>query len=451
MLLPLTRDMDRGSHEPPPYARWSAALLELREALERQPAAPPGHLLDYLEGIAPAHQPGALQDLIAEHLRATWRMGRGLLLERYVELFGARFDDLAQAATLPAELIEDEYLARHALPGGDAPSLADYERRFPGRSDAIVPLRRRLLGGRYVKLRRLGLGATAEVWEARDRLGDRLVAIKQLRSEWAGQTEALRCFRREAEVTGRLDHRGIVEVHEFVQGQGAPPYLVMGLVRGRTLSELIKDYHYPRACRTRQEQRALWSGLLDAFETTCEAVAHAHSRDVLHRDLKAGNVQVEAGRGAVVLDWGLATRGGARAAEDGAGAVGTPEYMAPEQVHGHADERSDVFGLGALLHEMLTGRPLRSWANGKRPSDWRRIVLEEPLVPPRRRNPRAPRSLSSVCLEALAVDPDQRLKSAADLLREISLHRAGAAPRRRSGRLRRLGAFLEWAGLDRLP
>ena len=451
MLLPLIRDAELETREPPPYARWGAVTGELRADLEREPGRPGALLLEYLEGIEPAHHAEALQDLIAEHLRLTWRRGGRILLEAYVRLFGARFEVLARTAALPAELIEDEFLARCALPGGDAPALAEYERRFPGRPEALAPLRRRLLGERYVKLTRLGRGAAGEVWEARDRRAEQLVAIKQLRPEWAEQPQVLDSFAREAAITASLDHPGIVPVLEFVREPDSAPYLVMGLVRGRPLSDLIGDYHHPKLCRTRREKRELWHGLLDAFETLCAATAHAHSRGVLHRDLKPGNVRVEPGGAAVILDWGLATRVHDAAREEPTDAIGTPECMAPEQVEGRADERSDVFGLGAILHELLTGRPLRTWATGTRPPDWKRVVLERPLIPPRRLNARVPRDLERLCQGTLALDPDQRPASAMVLLRGLREHREGGAPSAGNSLLRHSRRLLRRAGLDRIP
>lgn len=468
MLLPLIRSLDLERRQLPPHTRWGAATGELLEDLDRTPDQPIASLVEYLEGIDSAHHAEALQDLIAEHLRFSWRRGESVWLEDYVALFGDRFDVLARLEALPAELVEDEFLARCSQLGAEPPTIEEYERRFPGRTDVITPLRMRLLSGRYVKLRRLGRGIAGEVWEARDCVArdsvardsvardsvardsvardsvardsgsDSLVAIKQLRPEWAGRPEALMCFAQEAEITAGLEHGGIVQVHDFVREEGVPPYLVMELVRGHPLSDCIRDYHYPKVCRSRRERRDLWRALLGYFEALCAALSHAHARGVLHRDLKAGNVVIESNGRAVILDWGLATRAGSGAA---ASALGTPEYMPPEQVHGRADERSDVFGLGAILHEMLTGRPLRSWTGGARPSDWRRVVLEEPTLAPRHWNPRVRKRIEATCLQAVAPDPELRHQSVDELLRALTESRAGSGNARH--RLRHL--------LERVP
>ncbi len=431
MLLPLIRSLDLERRQLPPHTRWGEATGDLLEDLERTPEQPAASLIEYLEGIEPAHHAEALQDLIAEHLRFRWRRGEGARLEDYVALFGDRFDVLARLEALPADLVEDEFLARCSQLGAEPPTIEEYERRFSGRTDVITPLRMRLLAGRYVKLRRLGRGITGEVWEARDCESDVLVAIKQLRPEWAGRPEALACFSDEAEITASLEHPGIVQVHDFVREDGVPPYLVMELVRGRPLSELIRDYHYPKVCRSRREKRDLWRALLGYVDPLCAAMSHAHARGVLHRDLKAGNVVIEAEGRAVILDWGLATR--SRSGDVG-GVLGTPECMAPEQACGRADERSDVFGLGSILHELLTGRPLRSWEGGVRPSDWMRVVLAEPTRAPRHWNPRIPARLEAVCLQAVAPDSERRHQSVEALrraLRECMAGSGGACQRLR--------------------
>ena len=418
MILPgLVRQAQRGSREPPPRARWEAALRELRARLARDPDLAIGHLCDYLDGIPPEDAPEAAQDLIAEHLDCAWRSGRRTYLEDYAVAFGARFQSLASPAALPAELVEDEFLARHALPGGDAPSLEEYRGRFPGRRDVRALLERRCLReGRYVKLGRLGRGALAEVWEARDRQLHRLVAVKEPRAELAVSDEILRRFLEEAAIATRLDHPGIVGVHEVFL-EGGVPHCVMRLVRGRSLAERIRELHHPATFRARSETRLLRTELLRSFAAVCGAVAHAHSRGVVHRDLKAGNVMVGPLGETAVLDWGMATlmKAGSVTGE----IAGTPEHMPPEQAGGRADARSDVFGLGAVLYEVLTGAPPHEWPRGVRPLDWERTVREARVIRPRKCSPGVPRALEAICLTALARDPRDRYPGAREVLRSL--------------------------------
>jgi serine/threonine-protein kinase len=164
--------------------------------------------------------------------------------------------------------------------------------------------------------------------------------------------------------------------------------------------------------------------LLEAFASTCEAVAHAHAGRVLHLDLKPGNVLLDAEGGhAVVIDWGACRcAGGERTAGP---LAGTPDYMAPEQADGSGDERSDVFGLGAILHELLTGRPPRSWPGGSRPPHWREIVREVRVSAPRSRGPSYARDLVAICRKALAHDPRDRYPGAADLAQDVRRHLSG--------------------------
>ncbi|MAG58961.1 MAG: hypothetical protein CMJ83_21955 [Planctomycetes bacterium] len=407
MLPVIVRQAERGVRTLPPHVRWGAAITELREDLEGDPDRGPACLGEYLEGIPEGDAPEAIQDLVAAHLDVSWRKGCGRPLEDYVEVFAARFSVLRSPADIPAELVEDEFLVRHALPGGDAPRLAEYARRFPGRPEVMTLLERRCLsGGRYVKLRKLGQGAMGEVWEARDPASPRLVAIKQPRADLVDAPQAIERFVAEARLTLGLDHPGVVAADELVQDEGAAPYLVMKLFCGEPLSARIQDYHHPTTIRTRAARRCLFDELLQGLVTVCDAVAHAHSRGVLHQDLKPGNVLIGSAGAAAVLDWGMAI------ACDDRTIVGTPEYMAPEQADGKADASSDVFGLGAILYEVLTGRPPHQWGGGERPGDWRRVVREAAVERPRRRSSRVPRALERICLTALAQDHSARFPDA---------------------------------------
>ncbi len=428
MILPaVVRQAEQGAHELPPYTRWGAALHELREELARDPDMPLDRLPQYLERIATEDESQAIQDLVAEHLGATWRCGRGCLLETYVEVLGGRWESLASLAVLPAELVEDEFLARHALPGGDAPPTEEYAGRFHGRPEVMAALEGRCLRrGRYVKLRTLGRGAVGRVWEARDRHVQRLVAIKELRAELSDVPEIRRRFIEEAAITARFDHPGIARVHELVQDDGGAPHYVMELVEGGSLGERIRAYHHPQVVRRWRETRRLELELLRSFAMVCDAVAHAHEHGVLHRDLKPGNVMVGCCGETVILDWGMATQ-----MDDASGTalpptsrgpgapVGTPEYMPPEQTSGAGDARSDVFGLGAVLYEVLVGCPPHQWTGGVRPADWQRVVRAAQVMRPRQGSSKVPRPLESICLRALALDPLERYPSARAMLQPL--------------------------------
>jgi tetratricopeptide (TPR) repeat protein len=231
--------------------------------------------------------------------------------------------------------------------------------------------------GHYRPVAFIGRGGVGDVFLYHDPQMDRELAVKVLRAEHRGNPDAVRRFRHEARITARLQHPNVVPVHAMERTADGRPYFTMKLVRGRTLADLLAERASPAQDLPR---------FLTIFEQVCQAVAYAHSQGVIHRDLKPHNVMVGAFAEVQVMDWGLAkvvgpvaegeatpagpeTWAAARppAGEDGetqptrAGQVmGTLAYMPPEQARGEVeqvDRRSDVFGLGAILCEVLTGHP----------------------------------------------------------------------------------------------
>src|SRR5580698_944759 len=208
----------------------------------------------------------------------------------------------------------------------------------------------------YAELARGGMG---RIHPATDRNLLRHVALKRLDKELAKESFYRDGFIAEAQITGQLEHPNIVPVHELTLDDHGVPYFTMKLVQGVSLHRWLRDPSRPVGSSERLEQG------LDIFVKVCDAVAYAHHRGVIHRDIKPENIMV-AGFGQVYLmDWGLArlskTRpaSGEMAQMEAPGPVGTPGYMAPEQARGNPaemDERSDVFGLGALLYEIVSGK-----------------------------------------------------------------------------------------------
>ncbi len=287
---------------------------------------------------------------------------------------------------------------------------------------------------RYVLTGLHATGGIGRVWLARDvRLG-RDVALKELLPEQAGDAGARGRFLKEAQVTGQLEHPGIVPVYELGHGPGGgPPFYTMRFVRGHTLSEAARAFHHHRLAGREEPLELL--ALLNAFVVVCNTVAYAHSRGVIHRDLKGQNVVLGDFGEVILLDWGLAKLVGRPEAEaeaapvvlDGTGAdhtvqgtaLGTPAYMAPEQAAGRLDRidrHTDVYGLGAILYEVLTGQP--PFTGGDTQAVLRQVRDERP-VPPRQRWPEVPPALESVCLRALAKDPAARHAAAADLAHAV--------------------------------
>jgi tetratricopeptide (TPR) repeat protein/tRNA A-37 threonylcarbamoyl transferase component Bud32 len=287
---------------------------------------------------------------------------------------------------------------------------------------------------RYTLTRLHAQGGIGQIWLARDETLGREVALKELRPERAASPAVWARFLEEARITGQLEHPGIVPVYELTPpADHQQPFYTMRFVRGRTLAEAVRDYHRRRSAG---EAGAVdFQALLQALVGVCNAVAYAHARGVLHRDLKPLNVVLGDYGEVIVLDWGLAklvdrpedTLTPAVAVEhpEGRGetaagqTLGTPAYMAPEQAQGRwdaVDRRSDVYGLGAILYEVLAGRPP---FDGSDTAEVLRKVSQEPPERPRQHNPEAPRALEAVCLKTLAKRPAARYATATELAREV--------------------------------
>ncbi|MCB9736708.1 MAG: protein kinase [Deltaproteobacteria bacterium] len=263
----------------------------------------------------------------------------------------------------------------------------------------------------------VGSGGIGRVLRAVDTHLGREVAVKELRAErlGAGLDVAEQRFVEEARVTGGLEHPSIIPVHELGRRADGSLYYTMKLVRGRTLEQAIAE-------AAGLEGRL---ALLGHFLGLCQAVAYAHEKAVIHRDLKPANVMVGAFGETIVIDWGLARIGGHRRATEMGKPLGTPAYMSPEQALGQQDlvgKPADVWGLGAILYELLTGRPPFSGASA---ADVLAQVLQQPLRPVRAREPNAPRELVAICERALTRDIATRYPDAKALAAEVQAYLVG--------------------------
>jgi serine/threonine-protein kinase len=205
----------------------------------------------------------------------------------------------------------------------------------------------------------LGRGGIGRIHAATDRNLLRHVAMKRIDRKLAEVPMYREGFIAEAQMTGQLEHPNIVPVHELSVGDNGIPYFTMKLVQGTGLDVWLRDPFRPPGSTDRLEEG------LEIFLKVCDAVAYAHHRGVIHRDLKPENIMIASFGQVYLMDWGLArltkTRpaSGSRSQMEAHGAVGTPHYMAPEQARGNPaemDERSDIFGLGAVLYEIVSGR-----------------------------------------------------------------------------------------------
>ncbi len=251
----------------------------------------------------------------------------------------------------------------------------------------------------YDLLGELGRGGMAVVFKARQQSLHRIVALKMILAGTRASAEELARFRIEAEAVAQLQHPHIVQIYEIGQHNGCP-YYSLEFAEGGSLAQKLDGRPWPA------EQAAR------LIETLAQAVHAAHQQGIVHRDLKPGNVLLTATGHPKVTDFGVAKRLDSNLGHTRTGAVvGTPGYMAPEQAEGKraVGPAADVYSLGAILYELLTGRPP---FKGDTPLDTvLRVVSEEP-IPPRRLQPSVPRHLETICLKCLEKDPRRRYASA---------------------------------------
>ncbi len=270
----------------------------------------------------------------------------------------------------------------------------------------------------------LGEGGMAVVYDAHDPALDRTVAVKVMRPTLAADADLRARFLHEARILGQLEHPGIVPVFAAGALPGHGLFYAMKKVRGRTLREVLRDMQ-PRDFQDPSHT----ARLTDIFEHVCQTIAYAHAQGILHRDLKPENVMVDEFGVVVVLDWGLSKKLHAVAEEHGilateAGVVkGTPAYMSPEQASGSTEEmdfRTDVFSLGIILYEILTGS--LPFSGHSRTEVMERVLHHEPPSP-RTLNRKAGRALAAICMKALSKDPASRYPTAQELADDIGRYR----------------------------
>lgn len=443
-----------------------------------------------LESLSPAQ---ARQiDQACDRFEQAWQQGERPDLETYVQ----DAPSALQSALLRQLLLLDwDYRQR----AGELPQTVDYEAQFPEHGDLIASVSRELAQpngeltwlrsvdaylppvpepgfprpdtahamktgaepfvGRYELVREIGHGGIGVVFRGRDSLLGRELAIKVLRETYRNQPEARRRFIAEARIGSRLQHPAIVPVYELGWFSEQRPYITMRLVEGRTLAGLLRDRSHVNQDLPR------WLGI---FVQVCQAMAYAHAQRIVHRDLKPANIMVGKFGEVQVMDWGFAKQlpaadetlfedddlpplrrevgpaepGGALTATQYGIVMGTPAYMPPEQARGERDlidPRADVFALGAILCEILTGNApyvgsdaeevCRQAARGDLQSAYDRLEacgVEESL-----------RGLARRCL---AVNRNARPPDAGVLAQEIAVYLASAQERLKQAQLDRVAA-----------
>ncbi|QDU03670.1 Serine/threonine-protein kinase PknD [Gimesia chilikensis] len=297
-------------------------------------------------------------------------------------------------------------------------------------------------------------GGMGQVWIAYDEILQREIALKELKSSMSDSTRNRERFFREAQLTGELDHPGVVPVYQYsADEESGQFYYTMRFIKGRTFTQHIHEYHSQYDASSKTGVTAELIRLLSKFVSLCQTIAYAHSRQIIHRDLKGDNVILGDFGEVIVLDWGLAKKlgdplfdadretvispAGEEAVENLSETMqgeklGTPAYMAPEQATGRIDQidfRTDVYCLSAILYEILTDQPPFS---GRSIVEVLDLVIHSTPKPPGKRVPGIPAELEQICLKGLSKNRDQRQQSARELANQVQTWISERAERKRT-------------------
>jgi serine/threonine-protein kinase len=434
----------------------------------------------------PRQEPGTLPlslarhvDALCCHFEAGWKNASAARERPCIEDYLRDVPEPAHSTLVQELVLLDAYYRRRS---GEVPQVEEYRRRFPDLPpqfqleappgspfQATPALTASPDGhtlpvwagetGRYQLSGEITRGGMGAILQGRDLLLGRELAVKVLLDAHRCDPSLVRRFHEEAQIGGQLQHPGIVPVYDLAQFADGRPFFTMKLVKGRTLAALLADRAHPGQDLPR---------LLGIFAQVCQTVAYAHSKGVIHRDLKPANVMVGAFGEVQVMDWGLAKVLGDRAApgtaptppdqaepsairtvrteavaESEAGTVlGTFAYMAPEQARGavdQLDQRCDVFGLGAILCEVLTGKP--PYTAATREAVHLQAVQGD-LTDARARLDACgtDEELLRLARRCLAARPEDRPRDAVELAAEVTAYREGVEARLRQAELERAAA-----------
>jgi Tfp pilus assembly protein PilF/tRNA A-37 threonylcarbamoyl transferase component Bud32 len=401
------------------------ALMRAMQAWVLDKARPLVQILTEQGGLS-AERRELLEGLVREHLRQHGEDPRQSL---------AALSSLGSARAELAAVADADVQASLARVGAARPTLEQTVDEPAGRQNGP--------GQRFRILRPHARGALGEVYVALDAELHREVALKEIQERHVGHPESRARFLLEAEITGGLEHPGVVPVYGLGHYADGRPFYAMRFVKGDCLKDAIERFHRAEHAGANGERELRLHQLLGRFVDVCNAVAYAHSRGVLHRDLKPGNIMLGAYGETLVVDWGLAkvvgrpegalaaTEGTLRppsasgsAATEMGRAVGTPAYMSPEQAAGKLDDlgpATDIYSLGATLYALLTNRaPVAGSSVGEvlqkvQCGDW---------PPPRVVNPTVPPALDAVCRKAMALVPAERYPTALALAEDVQRYLA---------------------------
>ena len=400
---------------------------------------------------------GTVEELIHIDLEFRWKRFGELNNESRVasasppsiEEYVSRFPNL-QIPDVLSRLIQAEFELRSRH--GDSPSVKEYQSRFPEMAksgvkledfldendvsvESISQLKPGQNLGRYRLVAEQGRGGFAAVWRADDSKLGRRIALKRLSGHLARQSESRRRFVNEARVTAKLEHPGIVPIYDMGNLEEEHAYYTMRLIRGNTLEDAISSVYQIDQFENPSKFALKFRGLISNLIDICDTIEYCHSQGIIHRDLKPQNIICGDYGETIVLDWGLARRAEALrlkldsvVPEDVSneniestrfGTIkGTPAFMSPEQAAGHVDlidQRSDIYALGAILYQVLTGQcPFQGTVEQ---------VLKDVRVGNKKRptkiNSTAPKPLESVCLKAMNVEQSNRYQNVSEFAEDL--------------------------------
>jgi len=264
-----------------------------------------------------------------------------------------------------------------------------------------------VLAGRYEILQLLGRGGMGAVYKARDSELDRIVALKLIRSELAKNPEILRRFKQELILARQVTHKNVIRIFDLGQSDGIK-FITMDFVEGQNLRELLLERgKFP----AEQAARVMLQ--------ICRALEAAHTEGVIHRDLKPQNVMLSPDGRVYVMDFGIARSAYLPGMTQTGALIGTPEYMSPEQARGEKlTERSDLFSLGVIFYELLTGKSPYP-ADAPLGTLWKR--LQDKAKPPAEIDATVPKALNDIVMSALEIEPEKRLSSAREMAQQLEI------------------------------
>jgi serine/threonine protein kinase len=414
-------------HTDSPNRREALSALVLVDLERRLQAGEPVRVEVYLKRFPQlAADAGVVCRLIAVEYAKRRQTEPQLGAEEYLERFPGYREELVGFVNAPSKRETGPIPGGDKTPKPNGPELPTLPPAKPA-EDRLQPAMLVPTIEGYEVLEEVGRGGMGVVYKARQVKLGRIVALKMILAGGHAGPGDLARFRREAEAVARLQHPHIVQIHEVREADGLP-FFSMEFVEGGNLTRQLNGTPMP-------PRRA--AGLI---ETLARAMHYAHERRILHRDLKPANVLLTGDGQPKIADFGLAKKLDGSTAPTGPGAVlGTPSYMAPEQAGGkvtEVDRRADVYALGAVLYELVTGRP-----PFRAPTALETVleVISKEAVPPRHMDLNIPRDLETICLKCLEKTPGKRYDSALQLAEDLERFLKGepihARPVGRSERL----------------